>query len=69
MIDVLPDMPEWLAGIQVSGRLRGDELRGLKPAMEELLRTGEIRIVEVIASDYEASALSCRIIRPSGESP
>jgi hypothetical protein len=53
MIEVLPDMPEGVTGIRVSGRLRGDELREFKPAMEELLKTGEIRIVEVIASDYE----------------
>jgi hypothetical protein len=37
----------------VKGRLRGDDLREFKPAMEQLLKTGEIRIVEVIASDYE----------------
>ena len=53
MIEGLPDMPEGVHGIRVSGRLRGDELRKFKPAIEELLNTGEIRIVEVIASDYE----------------
>ena len=53
MIEGLPDMPEGVHGIRVSGRLRGDELREFKPAIEELLKTGEIRIVEVIASDYE----------------
>ena len=53
MIEELPDMPEGVTGIRVSGRLLGDELRELKPAMDELLKTGEIRIVEVIASDYE----------------
>jgi len=53
MIERLPDMPEGVHGIRVSGRLRGDELREFKPAIEELLKTGEIRIVEVIASDYE----------------
>ena len=53
MIELLPDMPEGVTGIRVSGRLRGDELRDLKPTIEELVRTGEIRIVEVIASDYE----------------
>jgi hypothetical protein len=36
----------------VSGRLRGDDLREFNPAMEQLLKPGEIRIVEVIASDY-----------------
>ena len=53
MIELLPDMPDGVTGIRVSGWLRGDELRALKPTMEELLKTGEIRIVEVIASDYE----------------
>jgi SpoIIAA-like len=53
MIEVLPDMPDGVVGIRVSGRLRGDDLREFKPAMEELVNTGEIRIVEVIASDYE----------------
>lgn len=53
MIEVLPDMPEGVTGLRVSGRLLGDDLREIKPAMEELLKTGEIRIVEVIASDYE----------------
>ncbi|MEY8017982.1 STAS/SEC14 domain-containing protein [Mycobacterium servetii] len=53
MIELLPDMPEGVTGIRVSGRLRGDELREIKPAMEELFKTGGIRIVEVIASDYE----------------
>lgn len=37
----------------MSGRLSGDDLREIKPTMEERLKTGEIRIVEVIASDYE----------------
>jgi hypothetical protein len=53
MIEVLPDMPAGVAGIRVSGRLLGDDLREFKPAMEDLLETGEIRLVEVIASDYE----------------
>lgn len=53
MIEVLPEMPEGVTGIRVSGRLRGDELREIKPTIEELLQTGEIRIVEVIAPDYE----------------
>ena len=53
MIELLQDMPEGVTGIRVSGRLRGDDLRDFKPAMEEMLNTGEIRIVEVIAPDYE----------------
>jgi hypothetical protein len=35
---VRPDMPEGVTGIRVSGRLRGDDLREFKPAMEELLK-------------------------------
>jgi hypothetical protein len=53
MIEMLPDMPKGVTGIRVSGRLSGDDLREFKPTMEELPKTGEIRIVEVIASDYE----------------
>ena len=53
MIEFLPDMPDGVTGIHVSGRLRGDELRELKPSIEEMLHTDEIRIVEVIAPDYE----------------
>ena len=53
MIEVLSDMPKGVAGLRVSGRLRGEDLRHFKPAMDELLESGEIRIVEVIASDYE----------------
>jgi hypothetical protein len=53
MIELLPDMPEGVIGIRVSGRLLGDDLRDFKPEMEKLLKTDEIRIVEVIASDYE----------------
>lgn len=53
MIEVLTDMPEGVIGIRVSGRLQGEDLREFKPTMEELLKAGEIRIVEVIAPDYE----------------
>jgi hypothetical protein len=53
MIEVLSDMPAGVTGIRVSGRLRGDDLRAFKPAMEELAAGDEIRIVEVIAPDYE----------------
>ena len=53
MIERLPDMPEKVIGIRVSGRLGGDELRDFKPEIDQVLQTGEVRIVEVIASDYE----------------
>jgi SpoIIAA-like len=39
--------------IRVSGRLVSGDLIDVRPAMDRLLATGEIRIVEVIASDYE----------------
>ncbi|MGO8851968.1 STAS/SEC14 domain-containing protein [Mycobacterium sp.] len=53
MIEMLEGMPEGVTGIRVSGRLRGDELREIEPTMRDLLKAGDIRIVEVIASDYE----------------
>ncbi|OMC52985.1 hypothetical protein A5745_23085 [Mycobacterium sp. IS-2888] len=53
MIELLPDVPEGVIGIRVSGRLSGDELREIRPTIEELVKTGEIRIVEVIEPDYE----------------
>jgi len=53
MIEVLPDMPQGVTGIRVSGRLPGKELRKFRPNIEELLKGGEIRIVEVIPDDYE----------------
>ena len=53
MIELLPDMPAGVTGIRVSGRVRGDDLRDFRPTMDELAKSGEIRIVEVIAPDYE----------------
>jgi hypothetical protein len=53
MIEVLDDMPTGVTGIRVSGRVGGDDLREFKPAIDEVMQTGEIRIVEVIAPDYE----------------
>ncbi|KLO28726.1 hypothetical protein ABW16_11360 [Mycolicibacter heraklionensis] len=53
MIELLPDMPQGVTGLRVSGRLRGDELREIKPSLHELLQGGDVRIVEVIDSDYE----------------
>jgi SpoIIAA-like len=53
MIELLADMPKGVTGVRVSGRLGGDELRELKPTIEDMLKTDEIRIVEVIAPDYE----------------
>lgn len=53
MIERLSDMPEGVTGIRVSGRLSGDDIREFEPAMDDLVVDGEIRIVEVIAPDYE----------------
>lgn len=53
MIELLPDMPTGVAGVRVSGHLGGDELRELRPNIEDMLKTDEIRIVEVIGNDYE----------------
>ena len=53
MIETLPDMPEGVIGIRVSGRRLGEDVREFTPAMQELFKTGEIRIVEVVASDHE----------------
>ncbi len=53
MIEVLSDMPEGVTGIRVSGRVSGDDIREFEPTMDDLVVGGEIRIVEVIASDYE----------------
>ena len=51
-IDVLTDVPKGVTGFRVSGRLSGDDLRGFRPALDELKQSGEIRIVEIIDSDY-----------------
>jgi SpoIIAA-like len=53
MIEMLSDMPKGVTGVRVSGRLAGDELREVKPTIEDMLKTDEIRIVEVIGNDYE----------------
>ena len=53
MIEILSDMPKGVTGIRVSGRVSGDDLREFKPAMETVIKDGEIRVVEVIAPDYE----------------
>lgn len=53
MIELLPDMPQGVTGIRVSGRLRGDELREIKPSLHRLLQNGDVRIVEIIDSDYQ----------------
>ncbi|MGZ5393873.1 MAG: STAS/SEC14 domain-containing protein [Mycobacterium sp.] len=46
-------MPAGVAGIRVSGKVTGDEISQFKPEMEKLLESEEVRIVEVIAPDYE----------------
>lgn len=53
MIEVLPDMPDGVSGIRVSGRVSGDDIRAFKPTMDEMLGAREIRFVEVIDPDYQ----------------
>ena len=54
MIEVLPDMPEGVTGIRVSGRVSGDDLKAFRPTVDELVNAGgDIRIVEIIDSDYQ----------------
>ena len=53
MIEVLQDMPPGVSGLRVSGKVTGDEIKQFMPEMEKLLGSGEVRIVEVIAPDYE----------------
>ena len=53
MIEVLQDMPPGVSGLRVSGKVTGDEISQFMPEMEKLLGSGEVRIVEVIAPDYE----------------
>ncbi|OBC05573.1 hypothetical protein A5784_10930 [Mycobacterium sp. 852013-50091_SCH5140682] len=52
MIELLPDMPDGVFGIRVTGKVSGDDLRQFRPKIDELSKTSEIRIVEVI-EDYE----------------
>ena len=53
MIEVLADMPDGVTGIRASGRISGADFRAFAPTMEALGAAQEIRIVEVIAPDYE----------------
>lgn len=53
MIEVLTNMPEGVTGIRASGRISGEDFRGFAPTMAALGAAKEIRIVEVIAPDYE----------------
>lgn len=53
MIEVLTDMPDGVTGIRASGRISGEDFRAFAPTMAALGAAEEIRIVEVIAPDYE----------------
>jgi hypothetical protein len=53
VIEILTNMPHGVTGVLVSGRLGGNEVREVKSTIEDMLNTDEIRIVEVIAEDYE----------------
>ncbi|GAY18193.1 STAS/SEC14 domain-containing protein [Mycobacterium sp. shizuoka-1] len=54
MIETLSDMPDGVTGIRVSGRVSGEDLKEYQPTFDALLKSGDdIRIVEVIDSDYQ----------------
>ena len=53
MIEVLQDMPAGVAGIRISGKVTGDDISAFMPEMEKLIKSDELRFVEVIAPDYE----------------
>lgn len=53
MIEILPAMPDGVTGIRVSGRVSRDDIRGVQSALDSLAVADEIRIVEIIAPDYE----------------
>ena len=70
MIEVLTDMPDGVAGIRVSGRLSGEDFHSVEPTLKRAMGSDDIRIVEVIASDYVgfgpggAGDLTARLIGP-----
>ena len=53
MIEELQDVPAGVVGIKVAGRVTADDFRDFKPTMNRMLSSDEIRIVEVIGTDYE----------------
>lgn len=53
MIEALQDMPDGVAGIQISGRVTADDFHQFKPTLDRMLDSDEIRFVEVIGPDYE----------------
>ena len=53
MLEILPAMPKGVTGLRVSGRLSGADLRAFEPLLERLRHSDEIRVVEVIAPNYE----------------
>ncbi|MEA2348625.1 MAG: hypothetical protein QOG62_2412 [Thermoleophilaceae bacterium] len=53
MIEIVPDMPEGVTGIRVSGKLSGEDLQSFKSKIEKVMNTEEIRIVEIIDPGYE----------------
>ena len=53
MIEELQDMPAGVSGIRVSGRVTADDFHQLKPALDRMLDSDDIRFVEVIEPDYE----------------
>jgi len=52
MIEELSAMPPGVVGVRVSGRLSGEEFRAFRPTWDKLVKTDQIRFVEVIDDDY-----------------
>jgi SpoIIAA-like len=54
MIEQLTDMPDGTIGFRASGDVTREEYRDvLEPAMREAVEAGEIRLMFVVASDFE----------------
>lgn len=53
MIEELPDMPDGVCGIRISGRVTADDFDQFKPTLDRMLDSDEIRFVEVIGPDYD----------------
>ena len=53
MIEVLQDLPAGVVGIKVSGRVTAEDFHQVKPDVDRMLDSDEIRFIEIIGSDYE----------------
>ena len=53
MIEAMQDMPAGVSGIRISGRVTAEDFHQFKPTLDRMLDSDDIRLVEVIGSDYE----------------